>query len=59
MRISVLTATHNRAHLLPRLYQSLREQTCLDFEWVVIDDGSDDTTAQILTRWALQETLFV
>ena len=38
--ISVVTATYNRAHTLPKLYQSLLEnqKTYPDFEWVIIDD---------------------
>lgn len=42
--ISVLTPTYNRKYSLPRLYESLRDQVCKDFEWVVVDDGSTDNT---------------
>ena len=49
--ISVVTATYNRAHLLGRLYASLCEQTLRDFEWLVVDDGSTDDTAQVLATW--------
>ena len=42
MKISIITATYNREKLLSRLYKSLCEQTCKDFEWIVIDDGSVD-----------------
>ncbi|MHC5865476.1 glycosyltransferase family 2 protein, partial [Streptococcus pyogenes] len=44
MKISIITATYNREKLLSRLYKSLCEQTCKDFEWIVIDDGSVDDT---------------
>lgn len=43
--ITVFTPAYNRAHLLPRLYESLCRQTYKDFEWVVVDDGSTDETA--------------
>src|SRR5690606_12658604 len=33
--ITVFTPTYNRAHTLPRLYQSLLEQTFRDFEWLI------------------------
>lgn len=46
--ITILTTTYNRAQLLDRLYQSLVRQTDYDFEWVVIDDGSTDDTAQVV-----------
>jgi hypothetical protein len=46
--ISVLTATFNRAHTLPRVWESLRSQTFSDFEWVVVDDGSADGTEALV-----------
>ena len=45
---TVFTPTYNRARLLPVLYRSLRAQTFRDFEWVIIDDGSDDDTAAVV-----------
>lgn len=50
--ISVLTPTYNRAALLPRVYASLAAQTFRDFEWIVVDDGSADQTAQIVSDLA-------
>jgi len=44
MMITIFTPTYNRANLLKRLYESLSHQTCFDFEWLVIDDGSTDDT---------------
>lgn len=44
--VTVFTPTYNRAHLLDRLYRSLERQTCKDFEWVVVDDGSADGTPE-------------
>lgn len=49
MLISVITPTHNRAALLPRLYESLCAQTCQDFEWIVVDDGSTDNTSEMFS----------
>ena len=42
MLITVFTPTYNRADLLPRLYESLQEQTTNNFEWLIVDDGSTD-----------------
>ena len=49
--VAILTPTYNRAHTLPRLYQSLREQTSFDFTWYVVDDGSTDETCQTVNQF--------
>lgn len=46
--ITVLTPTYNREELLKRLYKSLIRQTCKDFVWMVIDDGSKDHTYELV-----------
>lgn len=50
-RFTVFTPTYNRAHTLPRVYASLCVQTFGDFEWLVIDDGSTDNTAELVASW--------
>ncbi len=49
--LTVFTPAFNRAHTLPRTYASLLSQTCKDFEWVIIDDGSSDGTKDLVRRW--------
>lgn len=44
--LTVFTPTYNRKHTLPRTYESLCHQTCTDFNWLVIDDGSSDGTRE-------------
>ncbi|MDR2753867.1 MAG: glycosyltransferase family 2 protein [Oscillospiraceae bacterium] len=51
LRLTVFTPAYNRAHTLPRLYQSLCGQTCKDFCWLVVDDGSQDETTRLLAQW--------
>lgn len=46
--LTVVTPTYNRATLLSRLYENLCEQTCKDFIWLVIDDGSTDNTKELV-----------
>ena len=52
--MTVLTPTFNRRALLARLHDDLRAQTCTDFEWVVVDDGSTDGTGDDVRVWAAQ-----
>lgn len=42
--VTVLTPTYNRVQYLPRLFNSLCKQTEQDFQWLLIDDGSQDET---------------
>lgn len=55
--ITIFTPTFNRAHLLPRLYQSLRAQSSVDFCWLVVDDGSSDNTAALVRAWISEGAL--
>lgn len=50
-RITVFTPSYNRADLLPNLYESLLRQSCRDFRWLVIDDGSTDNTEEVVAAW--------
>ena len=49
--LSVVTPTYNRAHLLTGCYESLRRQTCKDFEWIIVDDGSRDNTDDVVASF--------
>lgn len=51
MILTIYTPTYNREKLLPRIYQSLCEQTIKDFVWLVIDDGSTDQTRSLVASW--------
>lgn len=56
--LTVFTPTYNRAHTLPRTYQSLKTQDMKCFEWLIIDDGSTDGTRQLVEKWIEQEKDF-
>lgn len=53
--ITVFTATYNRAYILGKCYESLNRQTCKDFEWLIIDDGSTDHTKELVESWQKQD----
>lgn len=57
MKITVFTPTYNRAHLLGRLYKSLVSQTFIQFEWIVVDDGSTDNTLEILNEFVKEQRI--
>jgi len=49
--ITVYTATYNRAYVLENLYNSLLRQSNQSFEWLIIDDGSQDNTHKLVSKW--------
>jgi len=50
-RLTYFTPTYNRAHTLPKLYESMLSQTNKDFIWLIIDDGSKDNTEELVHGW--------
>ena len=38
-KLTVFTPAYNRAHTLPRTYESLCRRSCKDFVWLIVDDG--------------------
>ena len=49
--ITVFTPTYNRATLLTALYGSLLLQDDHDFIWLIVDDGSTDDTASVVSSF--------
>lgn len=43
-KFTIFTPTYNRAGLLKKLYESLKNQSFKNFEWLIVDDGSTDNT---------------
>lgn len=58
MKLTIFTPTYNRAYIIENLYRSLQRQSCHDFEWLVVDDGSTDNTAELFTQWMQEDNSF-
>lgn len=56
--LTVFTPAYNRAHTLPRTYESMKQQKNTDFIWLVVDDGSTDNTAELVKRWQAEPNSF-
>ena len=50
-KISVCIPTYNRAHFLPHAIESVFAQTIDDWELIICDDGSQDETPTVMTRY--------
>lgn len=56
--LTVFTPTFNRAECLKKGYEALCRQTCKEFVWLVVDDGSTDQTRLLVEQWSRQEKGF-
>lgn len=63
MKISILTATYNRANLLDKLYASIliNSNNCsnIEVEWLVMDDGSTDNTKRLVEEYSKENLICV
>ena len=51
MKLTIITPTYNRGDKLNKLFKSLNNQTVKDFNWLIIDDGSNDDTAEVVRNF--------
>ena len=51
-KISIVLPTYNRPHLLPKAIESILNQSFQDFEFIIIDNGSEKETARELANYA-------
>ena len=56
--LTIFTPAYNRAHTLPRTYESLLGQDWKDFKWLIIDDGSTDGTEKLVQQWQKRDNGF-
>ena len=54
-QLTVFTPTYNRAYCLDHCYKSLKRQTCKDFIWLIVDDGSTDETGSVVKDWIKED----
>lgn len=55
--LTIFTPAYNRAHTLHLGYEALLRQTCKDFEWLIIDDGSTDNTQELVKGWIAENKI--
>lgn len=48
--VSIITCTYNSGKFLGRIYESLLNQSDKNFEWIIVDDFSSDTTVEQLSK---------
>ena len=58
IKLTVFTPAYNREHTLSRTYESLKQQDCKRFIWLIVDDGSTDNTRELVRGWQEQDNGF-
>ncbi|MGK4016865.1 glycosyltransferase family 2 protein [Weissella paramesenteroides] len=50
-KISVISPVYNAANYIERFLKAIKSQTFQNFQWILIDDGSNDETLDILKKF--------
>lgn len=56
--VSIIIPTYNRAHLIGETLDSILAQSYINWECIVVDDGSTDNTAEILMQYIQKDNRF-
>lgn len=56
--ISIIVPTYNRQDYISETLQSLLEQTCKDWECIIVDDGSSDHTEEVVKKFIKNDSRF-
>ncbi|MGY3793529.1 glycosyltransferase [Aquimarina sp. 433] len=51
MKFSIITITYNRAQLIGETIESVRNQSYQHYEHIIIDDGSNDNTEEVIRSY--------
>ena len=56
MKISIITPCYNAAPYIANTIQSVQNQTILDWEMIIVDDGSSDNSVEIIKKIISQDS---
>ena len=57
--ISVVIPTHNRSQVIGRAIKSVLNQTFRDFELIIVDDGSTDSTKEVVKSFSDDRIVYI
>ncbi|GAA0556667.1 glycosyltransferase family 2 protein [Halomonas salifodinae] len=55
-KVSVITPAYNAENLISRTIESVIDQTFSDWEMIVVDDCSSDSTSKVVEAWARKDS---
>jgi glycosyltransferase involved in cell wall biosynthesis len=56
--VSIIIPTYNRAHLFGETLDSIVAQTYLNWECIIVDDGSSDNTDEVIGKYVKKDSRF-
>ena len=59
MKISIILGTYNNANFLPGVMECIRAQTFHDYEFIIVDNGSTDNTAEVVKNYTWDKVVYV
>jgi len=57
-KVTIIIATFNRASFIPEMLLSVQEQTFVDWECLIIDDGCTDNTIEVISPFIEKDSRF-
>ncbi len=57
-KVSIIVPCYNQADYLPEALGSVLQQTCEQWECIVVNDGSEDTTEEVAQQWVKKDARF-
>jgi glycosyltransferase involved in cell wall biosynthesis len=57
--VSVIVPTYNYGHLISETLENLLHQSWLNWECIVVDDGSNDNTAKVVETYCEKDSRFI
>ena len=58
LKVTIIMATYNRSHFILETLISVQNQTYLEWECIIVDDGGTDNTSEIVAPILEQDTRF-
>lgn len=56
--ITIIIPTYNRAHFIGETLDSVLEQTYMNWECIIVDDGSEDNSEDIINQYLIKDHRF-